>query len=235
MDGREDPARSFDRKSDAEKYVTTVEAEALAGVFVNRSDRTRPHRKSTSDHGGRGRPQGRHGGRVPAGSGQGDTKTRKSRRVLKLPTKAAQALRAHRARQAAERLAAGRRGSPIWCSAARTGGRWTAGRYGRSSRRSPGTPGSARHGRPAAYGTRLCPSSARTMSAWRTSATYLGTAAASRPPRRFIRHEIRPTLTYSATAVNRIPEGERQRPGCPAPGEPLAPQLAPELTNEKYI
>jgi len=36
-----------------------------------------------------------------------DTKTRKSRRVLKLPTKAVQALRAHHTRQAAERLAAG--------------------------------------------------------------------------------------------------------------------------------
>ena len=40
MDGREGPARSVDRKSDAEKDVTTVEAEALAGVFVNGSDRT---------------------------------------------------------------------------------------------------------------------------------------------------------------------------------------------------
>ena len=38
---------------------------------------------------------------------KGDTKTRKSRRVLKLPTKAVQALRQHHARQAAERLAAG--------------------------------------------------------------------------------------------------------------------------------
>ena len=36
-----------------------------------------------------------------------DTKTRKSRRVLKLSTKAVQALRAHHTRQAAERLAAG--------------------------------------------------------------------------------------------------------------------------------
>ena len=40
VDGREGPVRSFDRKSNAEKYVTTVEAEALAGVYVNRSDRT---------------------------------------------------------------------------------------------------------------------------------------------------------------------------------------------------
>jgi integrase len=38
---------------------------------------------------------------------KGDTKTRKSRRVLKLPTRAIRALRAHHTRQAAERLAAG--------------------------------------------------------------------------------------------------------------------------------
>ena len=38
---------------------------------------------------------------------KGDTKTRKSRRLLKLPTKAVEALREHRTRQAAERLQAG--------------------------------------------------------------------------------------------------------------------------------
>ncbi len=38
---------------------------------------------------------------------KGDTKTRKSRRVLKLPTKAVHALCQHHARRAAERLAAG--------------------------------------------------------------------------------------------------------------------------------
>ena len=38
---------------------------------------------------------------------KGDTKTRRSRRVLKLPTRAADALREHRKRQAAEQLAAG--------------------------------------------------------------------------------------------------------------------------------
>ena len=37
----------------------------------------------------------------------GDTKTEKSRRTLELPTQAAEALRAHHARQAKERLAAG--------------------------------------------------------------------------------------------------------------------------------
>ncbi|MEU0482823.1 tyrosine-type recombinase/integrase [Streptosporangium sp. NPDC006013] len=38
---------------------------------------------------------------------KGDTKTKRSRRVLKLPKKAAEALRAHHRRQAAERLRAG--------------------------------------------------------------------------------------------------------------------------------
>ena len=38
---------------------------------------------------------------------KGDTKTRKSRRLLKLPRKAVEALREHRKRQAAERLQAG--------------------------------------------------------------------------------------------------------------------------------
>jgi site-specific recombinase XerD len=38
---------------------------------------------------------------------KGDTKTRKSRRLLKLPTKAVEALKEHRKRQAAERLQAG--------------------------------------------------------------------------------------------------------------------------------
>ena len=79
---------------------------------------------------------------------KGDTKTRKSRRVLKLPTGAVQALRAHHTRQAAERLAAGEMwqehdlvfcredGTPLdrWhvrkefqkiTKAARLGGEWT--------------------------------------------------------------------------------------------------------------
>jgi hypothetical protein len=56
---------------------------------------------------GRGRRHGWHVGRVPVGAGKGDTKTRKSRRILELPTQAVQALRVHRTRQAAERLATG--------------------------------------------------------------------------------------------------------------------------------
>ena len=59
MDGREGRARSFDRKSDAEKYVTTVEAEALAGVYVNRSDRTTvvEHARFRQRPGRTGRPR----------------------------------------------------------------------------------------------------------------------------------------------------------------------------------
>ena len=38
---------------------------------------------------------------------KGDTKTRKSRRLIKLPTRAVEALKEHRKRQAAERLQAG--------------------------------------------------------------------------------------------------------------------------------
>ena len=89
---------------------------------------------------------------------KGDTKTRKSRRVLKLPTKAVQALRQHPARppNGSRRGRCGR--NTISCSAARTERRWTAGTYGRSSRRSPRPQGSAGHGRPANCGTRSCPS-----------------------------------------------------------------------------
>ena len=97
---------------------------------------------------------------------KGDTKTRKSRRVLKLPTRAVQALRAHRTRQAAERLAAGERWQEhdlVFCR--EDGTPLDAGTCGRSSIRSPRLPGSAGRGRPANCGTRSCPSSARTMSA----------------------------------------------------------------------
>jgi integrase len=101
---------------------------------------------------------------------KGDTKTRRSRRVLELPTQAVQALRAHHTRQAAERLAAGEmweehdlvfcRG---WCS------NRPLGTYEGSSRRSPTPRGSAGNGRSASCGARSCPSSARMMSGSRTS------------------------------------------------------------------
>jgi len=42
------------------------------------------------------------------------------------------------------------------------------------------------------------------------------------------RHEIRPALTDSATAVNRILKANATELACPCSGKPLAPQLAPE-------
>ena len=73
---------------------------------------------------------------------KGDTKTRMSRRVLKLPTKAVQALRQHHTRQAAERLAPGEMWQEHGLVFCREDGtpldRWV---YGRSSARSPRPPG----------------------------------------------------------------------------------------------
>jgi hypothetical protein len=53
------------------------------------------------------RPVTGHRGRLPLGAGQGGTKTRKGRRVLKLPTGTAKAFKEHRKRRATERLQAG--------------------------------------------------------------------------------------------------------------------------------
>ena len=42
------------------------------------------------------------------------------------------------------------------------------------------------------------------------------------------RHEIRPALTKGATAMNRILKAKAASLLSPAPGNPLAPRLAPE-------
>jgi len=137
---------------------------------------------------------------------KGDTKTRKSRRVLKVPTKAVQALRQHHARKSAERLAVGEMWQEhdlVFCredgtrldrwhvrkelgkitEAARLGGAWT--------------PRELRH-------SRSCPSSARTMPAWRTLPTWSGTAA-RRSPRRSTVTRSSPPSPKTAPAVNRAP------------------------------
>jgi len=159
---------------------------------------------------------------------EGDTKTRKSRRVLKLPTRAVQALRAHHTRQAAERLAAGEMwqeddlvfcredGTPLdrWhvrkefqkiTKAARLGGEWT--------------PRELRHSFVSilsAHDVRLEDISdlVRHSSTSVTETVY--------------RHEIRPALTKGATAMNRILNAKVASWLRAAPGNPLAPQLAPE-------
>ena len=108
-----------------------------------------------------------------------DTKTRKSRRVLNSPTKAVQALRQHHAHQAAERLAAGETWQEhdlVFCRKDGTPlDRWHIRKEFRKITRSARlgrawAPRELRH-------SRSCPSSAPTMSAWRTSATWSGTAA----------------------------------------------------------
>jgi integrase len=103
---------------------------------------------------------------------KGDTKTRKSRRLLKLPKRAVDTLKEHRKRQAAARLqAAGNGRTTTWSSAARTAPRWTDGRSAASSPSSPEPQARGSSGRHESYGTRSCPSSAPTASASRTSAT----------------------------------------------------------------
>ena len=135
---------------------------------------------------------------------KGDTKTRKSRRVLKLPTKAVQALRQHHARQAAERLAAGERwqehdlvfcredGTPLnrWhvrkefqkiTRAARLGAAWT--------------PRELRHSFVSilsAHDVRL------------EDISDLVGHSSTAVTETVYRHEIRPALTKGATAMNRI-------------------------------
>jgi integrase len=143
---------------------------------------------------------------------KGDTKTRKSRRVLELPTKAVQALRAHHARQAAERLAAGEAwqdhdlvfcredGTPLdrWqvrkefqkiTKAAQLGEAWT--------------PRELRHSFVSilsAHDVRL-----------EDISDLVGHSSTS-VTETVYRHEIRPALTKGATAMNRILKAKAAKP-----------------------
>ena len=109
---------------------------------------------------------------------KGDTKTRRSRRVLKLPNKVVVALRDHRKRQTALRLQKGENWHDhdlVFCREDGTQlDRWQVRREFASS---PRRPGSGRTGHRGSCGTRSCPSSAPAVSASRTSATWSGTAA----------------------------------------------------------
>jgi hypothetical protein len=49
------------------------------------------------------------------------------------------------------------------------------------------------------------------------------------------RHEIRPALTKGATAMNRILNAKVANWLSPAPGNPLAPPLAPETYIKKCL
>ena len=150
---------------------------------------------------------------------KGDTKTRKSRRVLKLPTRAVQALLAHYTRQAAERLAAGEMwqdhdlvfcredGTPLdrWhvrkefqkiTKAARLGGAWT--------------PRELRHSFVSilsAYDVRL-----------ENISDLVGDTSTS-VTETVYRHEIRPALIDNATTVNRTLKANATELACPCAGE----------------
>ena len=143
---------------------------------------------------------------------KGDTKTRKSRRVLKLPTKAAQILRVHHTRQAAERLAAGEMWQEhglVFCrqdgtrldrwqvrkefqkitTAARLGGVWT--------------PRELRHSFVSilsAHDVRL------------EDISDLVGHSSTAVTETVYRHEIRPALTKGATAMNRILKAKGTQP-----------------------
>ena len=135
---------------------------------------------------------------------KGDTKTRKSRRILKLPTKAVQALRQHHTRQAAERLAAGEMwqehdlvfcredGTPLdrWhvrkefqkiTKAARLGGEWT--------------PRELRHSFVSILSASAVPLEDISLLVGHVSTSVTETV---------YRQEIRPALTKGATAMDKI-------------------------------
>lgn len=113
---------------------------------------------------------------------KGDTKTRRSRRVLKLPTRATDALKEHRKRQAAEQLAAGDLWHDHGLVFSREDGtpldRWQVRREFAAITRAAGW---GRNGRRASCGTRSSPSSARAACRSSASATWWATAARTSP------------------------------------------------------
>ena len=114
---------------------------------------------------------------------KGDTKTRKSRRLLKLPRKAVEALKEHRKRQAAERLQAGEQWQDhdlVFCREDGTPlDRWQVRREFAVITRAAGLGEAVGTTRAAAL-VRVHPS-APTASASRTSATWSATAAQPSP------------------------------------------------------
>ncbi len=135
---------------------------------------------------------------------KGDTKTRRSRRVLKLPKKAVEALREHRKRQAAERLRAGE----VWhdhdlvfCREDGTPlDRWHVRREFSKITKAAGlgedwTPRELRHSFVSILSTNGVP-----IEDISDLMGHSGTSVTET----VYRHEIRPALTTGATAMNKI-------------------------------
>ena len=142
---------------------------------------------------------------------KGDTKTRKSRRLLKLPTKALEALREHRTRQAAERLQTGGKWQDhdlVFCREDGTPlDRWQVRREFAVITRAAGlgeewAPRELRHSFVSilsAHGVRIEDIS--------DLVGHSGTTVTES----VYRHEIRPALTTGATAMNKILSKKRAR------------------------
>jgi integrase len=164
---------------------------------------------------------------------KGDTKTRKSRHVLKLPTKSgsgtppaprppgrgtarsggdvagARSRVLPRGRHAAGSLAR-KEGVPEDHQAARPGGEWT--------------PRELRHSFVSilsAHDVRL-----------ENISDLVGHTSIS-VTETVYRHEIRPALTDNATAVNRTPDGERHRAGLPCSGKAIGSPIGSRKLNPK--
>lgn len=142
---------------------------------------------------------------------EGDTKTRKSRRLLKLPTKAVEALKEHRKRQAAERLQAGNKWQDhdlVFCREDGTPlDRWQVRREFAVITRAAGlgeqwAPRELRHSFVSilsAHGVRI------------EDISDLMGHSGTTVTESVYRHEIRPALTTGATAMNKILSKKRAR------------------------
>jgi len=142
---------------------------------------------------------------------KGDTKTRKSRRVLKLPTKAIEALREQRRRQAAERLQVGEQWQDhdlVFCREDGTPlDRWQVRREFAVITRAAGlgeewAPRELRH----SFVSILSASGVR-IEDISDLVGHSGTTVTES----VYRHEIRPALTTGATAMNKILSKKRAR------------------------
>jgi integrase len=155
---------------------------------------------------------------------KGDTKTRKSRRVLKLPKRATEALKEHRTRQAAERLRAGDAWQDHGLVFCREDGtpldRWQVRREFAVITKAAGlgeewAPRELRHSFVSilsAHGVRIEDIS--------DLVGHSGTTVTET----VYRHEIRPALTTGATAMDKILTRKPTPPRLPR-GEPATPRL----------
>jgi integrase len=160
---------------------------------------------------------------------KGDTKTRKSRRVLKLPERAVEALKEHRTSQAAERLRVGSAWQDHGLVFCREDGtpldRWQVRREFAAITNAAGlgeewAPRELRHSFVSilsAHGVRI------------EDISDLVGHSGTRVTETVYRHEIRPALTTGATAMDKILTTKRT-PAGPPTGEPAATPPATRRT-----